>query len=361
LTHYELRITFNHIISEDKSMKGIIFHGNRRCEVREFPVPEPGDGEVLIRIMATGVCGSDLHVYRRDEASDQIRGHEPCGVVEKVGANVGRLKPGDRVSVHHHMGCGRCVFCAEGEVVACRNKQVVGSSVPGSFAEFMVAREHCCVPLPDSVSFIDGAFMACIGGTAFAALRRLGAKAHDTLAVFGLGPVGLSCVRVAKAMGLRVIGADILQERVELALKCGADDAINAAETDPVERVRAFSRIAGIDYIEGVDHIIEASGSTAGRENILPSLRRGGNAAIVGVGSTEKVINPTDIHGKAATLIGSVVFPLGWSWDLAQFLAATGLSFEPIVTHRYPLADAEIALATADAGRCGKVVFLPEA
>jgi threonine dehydrogenase-like Zn-dependent dehydrogenase len=338
-------------------MKGIVFLGNRQCEVREFPTPEPGDGEVLIRIKATGICGSDLHLYRTDTGSDQIRGHETSGVVERVGANVTRLKPGDRVSVHHHMGCGKCAFCARGEVVACPNDRVVGGNVPGSFSEFMVAMERACIPLSDSISFIDGVFMACVGCTAFGALRRLNARAHDSLAVYGLGPVGLSCVLVAKAMGLRVVGVDIIPERVALAQKCGADEVITALETDVVKRVLAFSRLTGVDYVAGVDHVIETSGSSDGRRYILGSLRRGGNAAIVGIGSTEEVINPSDIHRKAATLIGSVVFPLGWSWDFAKFLVASGLSFEPLVTHRYALDEAETALHTADGGRCGKVIF----
>ena len=123
-------------------MKGVVFLGNRRCEVRDFLVPEPGVGEVLIRIVATGICGSDSHVYRSHQASGQIRGHEPCGVVEGVGQHVTRVKAGDRVSVHHHFGCGTCAFCARGEVVACPRDRVVGSSVPGSFAEFMVAPER---------------------------------------------------------------------------------------------------------------------------------------------------------------------------------------------------------------------------
>lgn len=342
-------------------MKGIVLLGNRRCAVKEFPIPEPGDGEVLICIKATGICGSDLHRYRAESSlSEQIRGHEPCGVVEDVGANVRYRRVGDRVTVHHHFGCGKCAFCARGEVVACPNDRIVGVTVPGSFAEFIVAPEHCCIPLHDSVSFIDGAFMACVGGTAFGALRRLGAAAHETLAVFGLGPVGLSCVLVAKTMGLHVIGVDISPERVTLGLKCGADETINASATDTVAAVQAFARrIIGINYVQGVDYVIETSGSTAARSNVLPSLRRGGKAAIVGVGSNEKVINPTDIHGKAATLIGSVVFPLGWSWDLAQFLVTSGLSFETAVTHRFSLDDAETAFRIADEARCGKVVFVP--
>ena len=340
-------------------MKGVVFTGNRGCVVRDLPEPQPGQGEVKLKIMATGICGSDLHVYRAGNASDQVRGHEPCGTVVEVGPGVTRLRPGDRVSVHHHIGCGVCALCARGEVVACPNDRVIGVSVPGSFAEFTVAPERNCITLPDSVSFLDGAFMACVGTTAFGALRRLEARAHETLAVFGLGPVGLSCVLVGKAMGLRVVGIDILRERVELAARCGADRSLDGSGGDPVGEVRAFSQVAGTGAAAGVDYVIETSGSAEARAWILPGLRRGGKAAIVGVGSTEKVINPSDIHGRAATLIGSVVFPLGWSWDFAGFLAASGLTFEPAVTHRFSLDDAPEALRTADEGRCGKVVFVP--
>jgi len=340
-------------------MKGIVFLGDRRCETREVPKPEPGPGEALIRIMASGICGSDLHVYRSPYLSDQVRGHEPCGVVEAVGPGVLRVKPGDRVSVHHHQGCGVCHNCARGETVACPHDQCFGVSRIGSFTEYTTAGERNCIPLPDSVSFVDGAFMACVGGTAYAALRRLDAHAHESLAVFGLGPVGLSCVLVAKAMGLRVIGVDILPERLAAAEPCGADVVLNGQETDVPAAVRDFSLVRGAEWVQGVDYVIETSGAAAARRWIIPSLRREGKAAIVGVGSDEEVINPSHIHGKACTILGSVVFPLGWSWDLARFLAASGMSFEPAVTHRFSLDQSQEALKTADEGRCGKVLFVP--
>ena len=340
-------------------MKGVVFTGNRGCEVRESPVLEPVEKEALIRIEATGICGSDLSVYRGAGGSDQIRGHEPSGVVERVGPNVVRLQPGDRVTVHHHQGCGVCAECARGETVACAHDQVYGVSRPGSFAEYMVAGERNCIPLPDPVSFIDGAFMACVGGTAYGAFRRLQAGPHESVAVFGLGPVGLSCVLMGKALGLRVVGVDLASERCSLAADCGADAAVNAAGDDVASAVREFGRGGEGHWSDGVDYVIETSGATPARENIIPSLRRGGKAAIVGVGGTDKVINPTDIHGRACTIIGSVVFPLGWSWDLARFLATSGTTFEPAVTHRLPLDEAPEGLRLADEGRCGKVVFLP--
>ncbi len=341
-------------------MQGIVFLGDRRCDVREFPVPKPGHGQVLLRVMATGICGSDLTVFRGPHASDQIRGHEPCGIVAEVGPGVVRLKAGDRVTVHHHQGCGVCPLCAAGEYVACvGEKNVYGVGIPGSFAAFMVATERNCAALPESVSFVDGAFMACVGGTAYGALRRLDARQHDTLAVFGLGPVGLSCVTLGKVFGCRVVGVDVAPHRLDLAMKCGADAVVDGANSDVPAELVGFSKAAGRSLLPGVDCAIETSGSAAARRNIIPSLRRGGRAAIVGVGSNEEVINPSHIHGKACTLIGSVVFPMGWMWELARLLAATGASFEPAVTHRFAIGDAVEAFRTADEALGGKVVFLP--
>ncbi len=341
-------------------MKGVVLTGHRTCEVRDFPEPSAGHGEVVIRIDATGICGSDLHVYRGDRDMGQIGGHEPCGTVVELGEGIVRLQEGDRVTVHHHHGCGVCEQCARGETVRCRYRhQVYGVGRPGSFAEYMAAGEANCIPLPEPLTFADGVCMACVGTTAYAALRRIEARAHETLAVFGLGPVGLSCVLVGKAMGLRVAGVDVIDERIELGAVCGADEVIDGREQGVVERILAFSRTPGIDRAEGVDCLVETSGATSAREWMIPSIRRNGRIAIVGVGDDDRVINPTEIHGKACTIIGSVVFSLGWSWDFARFLVESGMSFEPMVTHRFALEDAPEALATADSGRCGKVLIMP--
>jgi threonine dehydrogenase-like Zn-dependent dehydrogenase len=340
-------------------MQGIVFTGNRGLEVRDFPVPEPGHGEVRLKIMATGICGSDLHVYRAEQVPGQIAGHEPSGVVEALGPGCERLRVGDRVSAHHHQGCGTCHQCARGEVVACVRNQVVGVATGGSFAEYCVLKERNCVPLPESVSFVDGAFMACVGGTAWGAYKRLGIWPWESVGVFGLGPVGLSCVLMGKALGLRVAGMDVLPERLAVGKECGADLILDGSSEEAVAALREFGRGPVGHWSDGLDHIIETSGATAAREKVIPSLKREGKAAIVGVGQYDKVINPGEIHGRACTLLGSVVFHLDWSWDLARFLATSGLSFEPAVTHRFRLDQAAEALRLADEGRCGKVLFVP--
>jgi threonine dehydrogenase-like Zn-dependent dehydrogenase len=313
-------------------MKGVVFLGNRQCEVRDFPLPEPGNGEVRIKMKVSGICG-----------------HESCGVVDKLGQNVVNLKVGDRVAVHHHQGCGQCYYCSIGDYVWCAKDKVIS----GAFGEYIVAHERNCVILPDSVSFDDGPFLACVGGTAYAALRRLGVVAHlpQTVAVYGLGPVGLSTILVGKALGTRVIGVDVVEERIQIALKCGADNAVNTSKENPVEAIAEFTGTNGVDFL------VETSGSTGARNNIIPSLRRGGKAAIVGVGSQEKVFNPGDFHARRITVMGSVVFPMSWMWELAQFCGAGRLTFQPAITHRFRIEDAVEALRTADESKCGKVLF----
>lgn len=341
-------------------MRGLVLTGRRSCELRELPEPRARRGEVVLRIEATGICGSDLHVYRGESAMTQVGGHEPCGTVVEVGEGVVRLSEGDRVTVHHHHGCGVCEQCVRGETVRCHcDHQVYGVGRPGSFAQYMAAGEANCIPLPEPLTAADGACMACVGATGYAALRRLDARAHETLAVFGLGPVGLSALLVGRAMGLRMVGVDVIEERLELASLCGADQVIDGRAENVVERVVAFSRYAGVDWIEGVDCLVETSGATMAREWMLPSIRRGGRIAIVGVGGTDPVINPTQIHARACTIIGSVVFPLGWSWDLLRLLLESGTSFEPMVTHRFSLDEGVEALRVADSGRCGKVLIEP--
>ena len=340
-------------------MRGVVFLGDRECCVKDFPNPKPGLGEVLARMKATGICGSDLHVYRNDKESmkrrgGRIPGHEPSGVVEQVGEGVNHVKVGDRVSIYHYRGCGHCEFCASGNMMWCRQARGYGGPIDGSHADFIIADERNCVLLPDEVSFIDGAFIACPGGTAYSAMRKLDVSSHDTVAIFGLGPVGLSGVIVAKAMGGKVIGVDIVDERVNLAQKLSADAAVNAQKEDAISAIRRMTNG------EGADLAFEASGSAEGRSNAVASLRRGGKVVFCGAGSNEKVINPGELIGKQLTLMGSFVLSLGIAWDLVNFTARHNLAFEDAVTHRFSIEDAQEAYRLADEGRTGKVVFVWE-
>ena len=337
-------------------MKGVVFLGDRGTAVKDFPDPKPGLGEVLVRMQATGICGSDLHIYRRGAEhfagrENRIPGHEPSGVVEAIGEGVNRIKVSDRVCINHYRGCGHCKQCAAGYLQWCPEARGYGGPIDGSHADFVLADECNCVAMPESVSFTDGAFIACAGGTAYSAMRKLDVSGNTTLAVFGLGPVGLSGVLLAKAMGGTVIGVDVIDERVDLAKRLGADVAINAQKMDALDAIRD---IAGSD---GCDRAFEASGSPPGRMNAVKCLRRGGKAAFVGIGNNERVINPTEIINRELTLMGSFVLPLQQSYELVDFLDRRKLSFAPIVTDQFAIDEGVEAYQVADDSRSGKVLF----
>ena len=338
-------------------MRAVVFTDQCECVVKELPDPQPGLGEVVVRMKSSGICGSDLHLYRgmsAEEAQrrgDRVPGHEPSGVVERVGEGAEKVKPGDRVTVYHYLGCGHCEYCAEGYLQWCRQTRGYGGAIDGAHADLILADERNCVPLPEALTFGDGAFIACAGGTAYSALNKVAPALGDTVAVFGLGPVGLSGVVLAKTMGARVIGVDLIEERLELARKLGAETVIHATEEDVVAAAGRFTDG------HGVDGALETSGSAGARRDLVASLGRGGKAAFMGVGSNEDCLNPTALINRQLVLMGSFVLPLWMAWDMVKFMVDQHVSFEPAVTHRFPLEAAPEAYRLADKGRTGKVVF----
>ena len=195
-------------------MRGVVFTGDRKLEIMEFPDPEPGPREVVLEIKASGMCGSDLHQYRRSSAGDPqaggvrrsteptIAGHEPCGVVAAVGANVleHEARIDQRVMDHHYEGCGTCKHCSAGWAQMCLDGAVVfGSGGHGAHARNMTVPAHTLVPLPGELSFEAGAAISCVTGTAYGALKRLVLEGDETIVIFGQGPVGLSGTQLAGA------------------------------------------------------------------------------------------------------------------------------------------------------------------
>src|SRR5919108_5260498 len=201
-------------------MRGAVFLGDRKVELRSFPDPTPGPGEVVIEMKASGMCGSDLKFYRSAPGAAQaalglggnaepfIAGHEPCGVVLARGPGVAEREApiGQRVMDHHYSGCGVCAHCRVGWSQLCRaGITVYGVTAHGGHADYLKVPARTLVPLPEELSFAEGAAVACGTGTAYGALRRMRIAGGDTLAVFGQGPVGLSATLLGKAMGARFI------------------------------------------------------------------------------------------------------------------------------------------------------------
>ncbi|HUT21228.1 MAG TPA: zinc-binding dehydrogenase [Anaerolineae bacterium] len=336
-------------------MRGVVFPGDRRAEVRDYPDPEPGPGEVVVRMKASGLCGSDLHLYRQTAAqragNDTIPGHEPSGVVEMLGAGVDTVRVGDRVSVYHYRGCGHCKHCRAGNVMWCAERRGYGGPIHGADADLLLTDARNCMPLPDELSFAHGALMACAAGTAFSSMRKLQASGEDTLVIFGQGPVGLCGLLVAKAMGGRVIGVDPIPERRALALRLGADAALDPSAVDVREAIRDLT------HGEGADLAFETSGSAAGQNGAVDCLRLGGKAVFVGFGVRGKTLNPSQFIGRQLTLMGSFVIPIYMYDDLAQFILDHNLPLEEMVTHRFSLEEAPQAFALFDQGATGKVIL----
>jgi threonine dehydrogenase-like Zn-dependent dehydrogenase len=348
-------------------MRGALFVGDRKIEIRQFPDPLPGPGEVVLEVKASGMCGSDLKFYRPapgeaqralglgDVSEPIIGGHEPCGVVAAVGPGVSEAeaKVGDRVMDHHYCGCGVCSHCRVGWSQLCREGFVVyGVTANGAHADYMKVPARTLVPLPDELSFATGAAISCGTGTAYNALRRMDLCGRHTLAVFGQGPVGLSAVQLAAAMGARVIALDVTAERRRFATEMGADAVIDPSADDPVEALKQAT------HGEGVDLALDCSGAEAARSAAVRATRTWGTVCFVGEGGSVTLDVSRDMIRKQLTVIGSWTFSSVIQAECARFVADRQIDVERLFTQRWTLDQADEAYKLFDTQTTGKGVFL---
>ena len=340
-------------------MRAVYFLGEGKVELREVPDPVPGPDEVVVRMKASGMCGSDLHHLHGPHRSGSqlvIEGHEPCGVVESVGEAVRptEAKVGDRVMVHHYDGCRICRYCRSGWTQFCPNARKVygGLDGDGGHADYLKVPAHTLIALPDALSFKTGAAISCGTGTAFAAIKRVGLSADETVAVFGQGPVGLSATLMAKAFGAQVIAVDVEPSRLEMATRFGADHVVDARAQDPVEAIRALTRNG-----EGADKSIECSANSTVRRQSVQALRRWGTACMVGVfGPIE--LDSEELIQLQKTVLGSLTFSKNLQEECALFVAERGLDVESLFTDEFRLDEAEHAYDLFDRRQIGKGVFV---
>ncbi|MFM0529898.1 zinc-binding dehydrogenase [Paraburkholderia strydomiana] len=339
-------------------MRGIVFRGDCTLELATVPDPTPAAGEVVVEIKASGMCGSDLHFYRRPCSSPPppvIAGHEPCGVVVAVGP--GAIGPhariGARVMVHHYSGCMGCADCRSGWPQMCRTSPITvyGTDTHGAHAPYMKVTADTLVPLDERLSFEAGAAISCGTGTAWGAFERIGLTGRDTVAVFGQGPVGLSATLLAKAQGARVIALDIDESRRNTAKAFGADAVIDPRDGRVADAVREITRGKGASVA------LETSGAAAANQDALDSVGPWGTVCLVGIGS-EFSFSLAKYLRSQLRILTSWTMSIQGQRACADFVVQQGIDLDALFTDRWRLDQAQEAYQAFNRQSGGKGVFL---
>ena len=317
----------------------------KALEMRDVPVPEIGDHDVLVRVKAAGICHSDVH-YRSGASAvgplPQTLGHEVAGIVEDIGPQVANVKPGDRVCLHYLITCGDCYYCTLGSEQFCVGGSMIGKYRDGGFAEFIAVPARSAVLLPEEIPFEQGAIMMCSSATSFHALNKSRLQAGETVAVFGVGGLGMSAVQLAKAMGaLDVYAVDINEERLAMAKGFGTIP-VNGAQVDPVDEIRRLTDGRGVDVT------LELIGLPQTMRQSVQSLAVFGRAVLVGIASEPlEVETYGELLGREAEVIGAADHLLHELPLLIEYARRGMLDLSGVVTQNIPL-DADEVNAVMD-------------
>lgn len=343
------------------TMKAAYLPGNSTVILKEVEIPEPGHGEVLIKMKSSTICGSDIRAIYREHLGkgpegyqNKICGHEPSGQIVKAGPGLRRFKEGDRVIVYHISGCGVCNDCRRGYMISCTShfRRAYGWQRDGGMAEYLLAEEKDLVLLPDSLTYTDGAQVACGFGTVYEGLEKIGISGNDAVLVVGLGPVGLAACMLAKAMGAqKVIGVDTVQERIDIAITKGLTDHAFLSDKDALAKVQALTNG------NGVEKSVDCSGHTLGRQLAIRAARKWGKIVFIGEGGTVEFNPSPDIIHEQKTIFGSWVTNIWRMEELVERIVRWGIHPEDLVTNRFPLEKASEAYALMAEGKCGKVAI----
>ena len=346
-----------------KTMKGAILPGNSTVEIKDFEIPTPGHGQVLVQTMASTICGSDIRCIYREHVGKgpegyqpgMIAGHEPCGIIVEEGQGLKRFKKGDRVIIYHISGCGVCYDCRRGYQISCtsEHRAAYGWQRNGGMAPYILADEKDLIFLPDELTYLDGAQVACGFGTVYEAIEKIQVSGNDAVLVVGLGPVGLAALQLAKAMGANMtIGVEFNDTRIELAKQLNLVDHVFKPGDD------ALDKILAVTGGNGVEKAIDASANDGGRALAIRATRPFGKIAFVGEGGTCNFNPSADIIHGQKTIYGSWVTSLWKMEDLVERIVRWGIHPDELVTHKFSLEQANEAYALMAGGDCGKVAVV---
>ena len=345
------------------SMQGAILPGNSTLELKSFPIPIPGHGEVLIRMKSSTICGSDIrciyheHLGKGPEGYQpgMIAGHEPCGQIVETGPGCRRFRKGDRAIVYHISGCGVCNDCRRGYMISCTSeyRRAYGWQRDGGMAEYLLAEEKDLVLLPDALSYSDGAQVACGFGTVYEGLERIGISGNDAVLITGLGPVGLATAMLCRAMGAqKIFGIEVIEDRIAIAKNLGLFDAVLTAGDENVAQIRDLT--GGF----GTERSVDCSANNKARLTAIQATRKWGKIVFLGEGGTSEFQPSRDIIHDQKAIYGSWVTTIWRMEELVERLVRWKVRPEQLITHRFPLKDAAAAYALMASGKCGKVAVV---
>ena len=323
--------------------------GNSQIVIEDAPVPKPGPGEVLIKTAVSALCGSEMHTWRGEGKSFGNLGHEAAGVVVELGEDVDKLRPGQRVGVSAIVGCGACEYCCAGKYTWCDHFTFHSDM----HAEYFVIPERGCHLLPEDISWGTGVLITGDGlGVPYHTSTKIAEEQIETIAIFGLGPIGLGNVLVQSHLGRRVIGIDRSPARLELARKLGAAELIAADEDKDVPTIIKESTNG-----HGADVAIEAAGIPVTARMCFATVCKGGRVIFNGEQPALPLSPSDDFIRRDITATGS------WFYHFAEYtkmleLARGGLPVADLITHRYPLIDAAEGYHAMQNGISGKVLLV---
>lgn len=318
--------------------------------------PAPGPRDVLIRILKTAICGTDLHIYNWDAWSQEhikppiVIGHEFVGQIEEIGSEVKHFRKGQTVSGEGHIVCGQCRNCRAGRGQWCKDHYAVGVSRPGAFAEYLVIPASNCIPIADNIDIEVVSFFDALGNAVHTALS-FDAVGEDVL-ITGAGPIGMMAAAIVRHIGARhVVITDLSDYRLDLAKKLGATRTVNVTREDLAEVTRELR------MKEGFDIGLEMSGAVSALDQMLAGMRNGGEIALLGLFSRKPELDMSRIIFKGLTLRGIYGRRMYETWYKMAAMVQSGLDLKPLITHRFRYQDFEKAFSVMNTGMSGKIIL----
>jgi len=331
----------------------------KKVAVKDVPIPKLAAGDILVRMEASGICGTDLEKIEGQLGPGGILGHEVSGTVEKVADNVTEHKPGERVVAHHHVPCYQCPDCSNGNYTLCNEFKKTNID-PCGFTEYFRVPQYnvsrgAVIPLPPELSFQEGAMIE-PASCCIRAIRRANIKQGDNILVVGLGPTGLTQIQLLRhATTAKIIGSDIVEARLRLGKKLGADETINALEEDVQAHIGNITK-------DGVDLAIVSTGNEKALSQAFGSVRKGGRILLFGAPShgASYQLNVSELFSRQITLLSSYSCVEAEMEEAIRLVSEKRLDLKSLITDRFKIRDAEKAMEFAKTSKTAiKTIILP--